>query len=47
VLRPVEVVSKPEVVPVVCCVEPRAYLREATRRAIHNAGTVTSPRDLE
>jgi transposase len=29
-----------------CGVEPRAYLGEATRRAIRNADTVTLPRDL-
>jgi transposase len=28
-------------------VEPRAYLGEASRRAIRNAGTVTLPRDLK
>ncbi len=28
-------------------VEPRAYLREAARRAIRNAGTVTLARDLK
>ena len=30
-----------------CSVEPRAYLSEATRRAIWNPGTVTLPRDLK
>jgi transposase len=30
-----------------CRVEPRAYLGEATRRAIRNPGTVTLPRDLK
>ncbi len=30
-----------------CGVEPRAYLGEATRRAIRNAGTVTLPRNLK
>ena len=29
-----------------CGVEPRAYLREATLRAIRNPGTVTLARDL-
>ena len=28
-------------------VEPRAYLKEAVRRAIRNAGTATLPRDLK
>ncbi len=28
------------------CIDPRAYLAEATRRAITNPGTVTLPRDL-
>ena len=27
-------------------IEPAGYLADATRRAIHNAGTVTLPRDL-
>ncbi len=30
-----------------CGVEPRAYLSEATRRAIRNSGTVTLARDLK
>ena len=30
-----------------CGAEPRAYLGEATRRAIRNAGTVSLPRDLK
>ncbi len=30
-----------------CGVEPRAYLGEATRRAIRNAGTAALPRDLK
>jgi hypothetical protein len=28
-------------------VEPRAYLREATRRTVRNTGTATLPRDLK
>ena len=28
-------------------VEPRAYLRETTLRAVRNPGTVTLPRDLK
>ena len=28
-------------------VEPRAYLREATLRAVRNPGTATLPRDLK
>jgi transposase len=30
-----------------CGVEPRAYLREATLRAVRNPGTVTLARDLK
>jgi len=30
-----------------CRVEPRAYLREAARRAIRSPGTVTLARDLK
>ncbi len=30
-----------------CRVEPRAYLREATLRAVRNAGTVTLARELK
>ncbi len=30
-----------------CRVEPRAYLREATLRAVRNPGTVTLARDLK
>jgi transposase len=30
-----------------CSVEPRAYLREATLRAVRNPGTVTLARDLK
>ena len=30
-----------------CHVEPRAYLKEATLRAVRNPGTVTLPRDLK
>ena len=30
-----------------CGVEPRAFLREATLRAVRNPGTVTLPRDLK
>jgi hypothetical protein len=30
-----------------CGVDPRAYLSEATRRAIRDPGTVTLPRDLK
>ena len=30
-----------------CKVEPRAYLREATLRAVRNPGTVTLARDLK
>ncbi len=30
-----------------CGVEPRAYLGEATRRAIRNPGTITLARDLK
>jgi hypothetical protein len=30
-----------------CGVEPRAYLREATLRAVRNPGTVTAVRDLK
>ena len=30
-----------------CGVEPRAYLREATLRAVRNPGTVTLVRDLK
>ena len=30
-----------------CGVEPRGYLREATRRAVRNPGTVTLARDLK
>jgi len=30
-----------------CRLEPRAYLGEATRRAIHSPGTVTLPCDLK
>jgi hypothetical protein len=30
-----------------CGVEPRAYLRETTLRAVRNAGTVTLARDLK
>jgi hypothetical protein len=30
-----------------CGVEPRAYLGEATRRAIRNRGTISLPRDLK
>jgi transposase len=30
-----------------CGVEPRAYLREATLRAVRNPGTATLPRDLK
>ncbi len=30
-----------------CGVEPRAYLRETTRRAVRNPGTVTLARDLK
>ena len=30
-----------------CDVEPRAYLREATLRAVRNPGTVTLARDLK
>ena len=30
-----------------CSVEPRAYLREATLRAVPNPGTVTLARDLK
>jgi hypothetical protein len=30
-----------------CGVEPRAYLREATLRAVQNPGTATLARDLK
>ena len=30
-----------------CGVEPRVYLRETTRRAVRNPGTVTLARDLK
>jgi hypothetical protein len=30
-----------------CAVEPRAYLSEASRRAIRNPGAVTLPRDFK
>ena len=30
-----------------CRIEPRAYLREATLRAVQNPGTVTLARDLK
>ncbi len=30
-----------------CHVEPRAYLKEATLRAVRNPGTVTLARDLK
>jgi len=55
VLRPVEVLPEPErpdgltliASTKLCGVEPRAYLREATLRAVRDPGAVTLARDLK